>query len=111
MPPGSAFADLAAGLIFRACADDHGRLRPARAAGHRRARGWPGRRTGAPTRNGQRRAFRCAPPDLARPAPAIQAATAADGEALLPGKLAADRVTPPAGGSGPGPRRPGDAAS
>src|ERR1700676_3407813 len=43
--------------------------------------------------------------------PRIQAATAADGEALLPGKPAADRVTPPAGGSGPGPRRPGDAAS
>ena len=109
--PGSAFADLAAGLTFRACADDHGRLRPARAAGRRRrARGWPGRRTGAPTRHGQRRALRCAPPDLARPAHPIQAATAAD-EALLAGKLAADRVTPPAGGSGPGPRRPGDAAS
>src|ERR1700686_3235485 len=95
MPPGSAFADLAAGLTFRACADDHGRLRPARAAGHRRARGWPGRRTGAPTRHGQRRALRCTPPDLARPAPPIQAATAAD-EALLPGKRAADRGAPPA---------------
>src|SRR6202790_2152950 len=54
----------------------------------------------------------CALPRTSRARrPRIQAATAADGEALLAGKLAADRVPPPAGGSGPGPRRPGDAAS